>query len=273
MKNRYTALAVLSTLLFFSCVQNTAPYINVDEEEVSLDVEGTQISVNVSSNCEWKPVVSAAWIKAKASQGMILISASRNLDTNSRKGSVTLKGEGITEVITVIQEQTNSIILKGSATIQLTEEAQRFSVNLRFNTPFEVNMPQNEWLSLVDDSKAMQSMEVVFAVKENVSSSVREATVSFTADKCTPVELKISQSGIRPYFSYTVSAVSSFIVPYIENNGNKATVEYDGRIENYAAGAALDVNSSTEFTIRSAALQTVRFDTAEGLDSIDFSNL
>ena len=111
MRNLYILIFILVTMMFISCNKNKEPYINVDAECVTIDSDGKAVAVNIVSNCTWSLETSNNWIKVKRGTGdnSLLISAAKNTSPESRTGSVTIKGNGVSSVIKVVQEQRNTI--------------------------------------------------------------------------------------------------------------------------------------------------------------------
>lgn len=267
-------MAIISLSLFFSCTKTSTPYIDIESEQVTIESDGAGVSIKVNSNCNWSLTTDQDWIKVKrnSAEGKLIISASKNLTPEDRNGSVTLKGDGVSKTVKVLQKQLNSISVDGTTSIKLNEEAHQLSFKVLFNTPFEVNIPKEaDWLSLVDGTKAMQSKELQFYVKSNDSKNGREAIVSLTAEKCEPLKIIIYQTGRSQTVVFTVSSVERYPIPLLENKGNSATVESEGQTQDYKAGTYLNVNSESEFIIHSPEIQSVHFTTVEGLDAIDFS--
>ena len=276
MRNLYILIFILVTMMFISCNKNKEPYINVDAECVTIDSDGKAVAVNIVSNCTWSLETSNNWIKVKRGTGdnSLLISAAKNTSPENRTGSVTIKGNGVSSVIKVVQEQRNTISVDGATSISLDSNAQTFSITLLFNTLFEIKIPSDTtWLMVVENAKSLDNKEIVFSIKENTNKSAREANISITATGCQSITLKVIQAGAKQSLRYVVSGVTDFTAPLLGNKGNQAFISYDGTTVEYSSGISLPVKSETEFVIESPEIQTIFFEQCSGLESIDFSEL
>lgn len=274
MKNRFLITLFFSFLMLASC-EKTGPYINVDTESVELGTNGEAVSVNVSANCTWSLATSAEWIKVKrgADALTLLISASKNQGTESREGTVTLKAEGVSKTIKVKQAQMNVVNVIGDTQITMDSQPGQIEINVEFNTEFTSEITAgSEWLTIVS-TKALSTKTITLKVAENNTKDTRQAQLVIKAEACQPVTVTINQTGQPQSFSYTVSGVSSFKVPSLDNKGNAATVKVNGQSYDYKAGTSLGVEGSTQFEITGPEIYGVSFNGCEGLDAVDFSQL
>ena len=274
MKYLSTYLAAISLLIAVSCNKTPKAFINLEVESVSLDSDGTSVSVSVNSNIPWSVRTADRWIKYKKNNGQLIVSANKNVLPDGREGKLLITGEGASSMLKVFQEQRNTIYVDGSTDIFVNDAEQYLSVSMNYNVPIEIVIPEDvDWVEITDESKAMQNRLLRLHIFSNSSRSERNARISIAAEGCEPVHLDIIQAGASLSFSFRVSGVEQFEVPLLENGGYPAQLIYGDNCVEYSTEMKIDISSETVFTIKSPNVVSIKFESCEGLDYVDFSRL
>ena len=252
--------------------------INVSQSSIEAESAGGTFAIQVVSNVEWSLLCSEDWIKIKREndKSSITVTVSKNSGTDGRSGQIKLSSPEVSAIISVSQKQQNTIVLDGENLINVEDVENTFSVDTKSNTEFKVEIPSDaKWLTVVEGTKAMAPRTITFHVDKNTGHELRSAQVYLTADKCDPVLVKISQMGSPYVFGISLSGVSKFIVPTINNNGYYATVLYNGEENEYYKDMQIQLkgSGSSNISFKAYQLLDVTFKDIVGIDEIDFSGM
>lgn len=274
---KFFAICICLFGIFVSC-KKEEPMINVSQSSIEAESAGGTFTVQVVSNVEWSLLCSESWIKIKreSDNATITVTVSKNSGTDGRSGQIKLSSPEVSTVISVSQKQQNTIVLDGENLINVEDVESTFTVDTKTNTEYKVEIPSDaKWLSVVEGTKAMVPRTITFHADKNSGHESRSAQVYLTADKCDPVLIKITQMG-NPYaFNVTLSGISKFVVPVINNNSYPATVLYNGEESEYSKGMKIQLEGAEPSIISFRAYQLidVTFNDIIGIDEIDFSGM
>lgn len=269
-------VAAISAFLFMaSCAPK--PSISVNPASVSVKAAGGKTTVEVLSNCDWVVNCSQSWVSARKneSDGNLTVNVSKNSSPDSRTATITLMSEGARAVITVNQEQKNSLVIDGEFIVYASEDAQDVSLNLKTNTDYKATVAGGaDWVKLKAITKGVVETKAVFTLEANDSYESRTADITFEAEDCTPINAKVTQYGKARYIGFGVSGIESFALPVINNGEGKAYVTVGDKETDYVPGESVAVKSSgDDVTVKIYQLQTVQLEGINGIKSFDLTKL
>lgn len=154
-----------------------------------------QISVEVKANVNYDVTIDTDWIHMSGTKALTSktynFSIEENTNYDSREGKITIKGQGITEIIKVKQAQKDAIIIS-SKEYKLAGNAQSIEINLQTNIDTEVVIPElvNNWISHVQ-TKGLSNKTIILRVEENNSYDKREGEV-YVKNKTTSLQESIT---------------------------------------------------------------------------------
>lgn len=171
-----------------SCQDDPEPVLSVSQSSITFDAASTQaVTVNVNANYEWTASSSESWItltpSVQKNVSTLSIKADNNNTYSERNAIITLYSKELTSTITVKQEQNNAIIVSENL-YTLGKEGQTFSVNVKSNVDWIVEMPKADWISDVTNStRALSEKNVSFKVMENDTYEIRTAAIILSDSK------------------------------------------------------------------------------------------
>ncbi|MBP5625529.1 MAG: BACON domain-containing protein [Bacteroidales bacterium] len=259
------------------------PYLDVDKTSINLLSSGGSEQITVSANYPWTATASDSWISIKYTEGenLLKVTVGTNNNTESRRGTITIKSEGLTVSVPVAQNQRDVIVLETSGRVRIGREAQQVEVQLQSNVEdMTVTVDEgSDWVSVVS-TKAVTARKITLAVKAN-DARERQARVSFS-DKTGTVkqQISINQDGVPRIVRVTFQDVPRFRVPELEGTGTpgealSAYIFWDGATQ----GTPYDASLSKVYDFASGSLRIeaqrvglITFDDVDGLVSIDLSD-
>ncbi len=90
-----------------SITQNPAAYITPNPASIAAPAEGTEVTVNVTSNVNWTATASEAWVTVSPASGQnadIKVTVAANTEPATRSATITLAGDKASVTIAVEQE-------------------------------------------------------------------------------------------------------------------------------------------------------------------------
>ena len=221
--NRYVyALMLGAALIFSGCdlldIFKPEPTLTIDKDQLQVPASGGKYTVTINANYDYEVVIpedASGWIKGQISGteiDFVLLTVSPNKGYEDRTAEVTikLKESDLSETVTVVQKQTDAMLLDG-ADMVLSYEAGTFTIPVSSNIPYEVNIA-GEWVSQVD-TKAMVTKDLVFAYDENDTFADRTAYISFASSNGTKRVTIKQQPRIIEYGMRITHSKERFYVP------------------------------------------------------------
>lgn len=193
--NLLAAVAVLA-----SCQEEPVvidPTLSVDPVSVVLESAGGSKTVNVDANNPWTAEVTSGtdWITVNPSSASFSVAASANPSHENRMGSITVKSDKLSKVVSVTQlaSPNNDKIEVDSAS--LTFEAAGGTQNVNVNANVTVTASASESWVTVSPATA-QSGKTAFAITAAAytGSDARNAMVTFSGGDAESVTVAISQN-------------------------------------------------------------------------------
>ena len=183
MKHFSSFLIASLIVLLFGCTEDPVLTLKSGNSSIDVSADGGSASITISCNNAWSASTSAAWIKVSPSSGMagdsnISITVSSNTEAVERQGVVTVQSEGISINVNVKQAQANAIILSQKE-VNISDEGGTFTVNVKSNVNYTVEISNGTgWLENIG-SKALTSKDYTFSVKKNEKYDDRTAVITF----------------------------------------------------------------------------------------------
>ncbi len=277
MKNVSAVLFILLSLT--ACKKQ--PFLDVDKASIDVETAGATEHVTVNANYPWTASSSDSWIKVSYTEGnnVLTITVSRNNDTDSRQGSVTIASEELVKTISINQSQRDAIELESSGRITVDSEAHQIEIKLRSNVSMSARVDEGgDWVSVIS-TKAMTSRTVALSIKANSDRSMRRALVSFVNDSgSVSQQIMIDQDGKPQVIQVDFKGVTQFVVPLVTPltgvvmSGN---VYWDGENEpvKYKESMSRSYSSDSEGRLRIELqnAESVSFPNVAGLTRVDIS--
>ncbi|MCQ2173842.1 MAG: hypothetical protein MJY61_01770 [Bacteroidales bacterium] len=276
MKTQIRIASIIAVMAFAaSCA--VAPSITVNPTSISMKAAGGKADVTVDANCDWTVKTDQNWASARkgSSNGNLTINVSKNSNPDPRTATITLSAEGVSAVITVNQEQKNSIVIDGDFKIFVTEESQEASLSLKSNTDYKVTIsPGADWIKFKAITKGIVESSAVFTLAANDSFESRTAEITFEAEDCNPIPATVIQYGKPRILGVGVAGIEEFKVPSVNNDESAAVVIVAGSEVPYQADMSVSVNPAGDLvSVKAYELRDISLGDLEGVSKLDLTKL
>lgn len=175
-------VAVLGFALMSSC-QKAPSLVLSGPTILSFTSEGGSKEISFTTNRPWS-ITSESWCEVSPSSGTasnepvtVTVSCDANTSFEFRACDITVKAEGLMQVITVRQDINYGIQLSQTS-FDLSNEAQTIEVDVRGNIPYDIEIDAlcQSWISQVK-TKAPSSDKITFSIAANTLYDLREGTI------------------------------------------------------------------------------------------------
>ncbi len=184
---RKLLIAFLPLLFILSCAEE--PYLNfTDGHQSSLAVspEETLESIQFSTNSAWKALSSEDWLSISPSSGgegnhSVVLHIAENPDYDERKATVTIYAEGMSQAITVIQNQKEGYIVEEKS-FRIGSGGGVINVPVDANVDYSVSVDPNcaSWLSVIQ-VKGLNRCVLKLSAEKNTGYDERACRVTLSA--------------------------------------------------------------------------------------------
>ncbi len=166
----------------------TPPFLTIEEKDKTLnfssDASRREISIKTSIE-QWQAAVSAdaaSWLSATKQGSKLVVSIIQNSNKESRQGSISVSGGGISETIIVQQMGQAPAILLGSEIYTIKADGETIDLEVTSNIEYEIIIPSDiDWIA-EKKGKATRSEMVtttyVYDVKWNREYEERKAEIT-----------------------------------------------------------------------------------------------
>jgi xyloglucan-specific exo-beta-1,4-glucanase len=166
-------------------------------------------TVAISSNVAWTASATPTWLSLSVASGSnnasLVVSATANIATTARSGTVTVTGGGITQTVTVTQAGASANSLTASPTsLSLAAAASSGTVAITSNVSWTITDNQT-WLS-VTPATGSNNATVTVSATANTATTARSGTVTVTGGGISRT-VTVTQAGASTN-SLTVSPTS-----------------------------------------------------------------
>ncbi|MBR5724097.1 MAG: Ig-like domain-containing protein [Bacteroidales bacterium] len=182
MKRFFAFLLCLTALLLLdSCKKE--PFLTLSgPASIDVNADGGSGSITFTSNTDWTASSSESWVSLSpssgtASDGPITVTVKCNANTTyeDRSATVTLRGEGLTQSVTVRQPANLGVVLPNKS-YDLTSDARTLDVEVQANVDYTVSVSEG-WIKQTG-TKGLTSKTLSFSVEENTTYDSRSATIT-----------------------------------------------------------------------------------------------
>ena len=175
-------------------IQERSDFFSLHTTELAFGPEGGKAEVDLRTNIDYTCTIGGEWV---ADGGDLTYFVGKNATGNERECAIVFEAAGETYTVTVRQAAAWLTLEKESVSIE--QEGGSFSVKAASNVPFDVVMPQEEWISA---SEVSVDGEYPFTVAEFADFGTRTCTVVFEAGEYgLSRTVRVSQKGIPDPFS------------------------------------------------------------------------
>ena len=168
---------------FIRVTQKQKDALMLSKERYEIAKEGGEFSVEVMANVEVGLSVdeeASSWLTCVQSKGLssetFHFKVLPNDGRSTRSGKIVFTGGDLREEVTVYQIGVPVLVLSDDF-VNLTDKDESFSIDVTANVPYEVVMPEADWITHVPSVKSMVTGTVEFAVKPNETYDAREAVI------------------------------------------------------------------------------------------------
>ena len=170
-----------ATLLLAGCKKE--PFLTLSSPaSLDVNVDGGSGSITFTSNTDWTASSSESWVSLSpssgtASDGPITVTVKCNANTTyeDRGAVVTIRGEGLTQSVTVRQPANLGLILPNKS-YDLASDARTIDVEVQANVDYTVSVSE-KWIKQTG-TKGLKSKTLSFSVEENSTYDARSATIT-----------------------------------------------------------------------------------------------
>lgn len=168
----------------------------IAETEFAFDCSGGVLELQVRANLEYSMTISEEWI---TDEGDFRFGVALNDTGQERQGTIEFVCDGETYTVTVTQGAAYLEISQDSA--EIGQEGGSFSVTVDSNIPYDVTMPEEEWISV---TQGEEGGEYIFEVGENTDHLKRRFEIVFEAgDYSLSRTVSVSQPGVPEPFAFS----------------------------------------------------------------------
>ncbi len=217
-----------------------SPTLSIDPASKSVGSGASSNNISVISNTAWSVSTKASWLtlgkKSGEGDGSVTFTAVANTSASSRTGKITFTATtvtGLSKECTVTQSGAAPSLSVSSKTMSVAAAASAGnSIAVTSNTSWSVTTDA-PWLTLGKKSGEGDG-SVTFSIEANTSTSSRTGNITFTADGCPSQLCKVTQYGVTPTLSislsknsFDASASSNNIISIKSNTSWKVTTDED----------------------------------------------
>lgn len=216
----------------------STPYLEVEEDYVSLGGDGEEKEVSITSNCNWT-ASSSYWIDVRkdATASKLFISASPNVDKYSRSGTVTITYKNKSKLINVYQYP--STITASDASLSFENSASEVALSLTAEADW-TSSSSDSWISVSPSRGNAGTHEVKISVAPNTTVSDRKGYVSFFTSGNKKAQIEIEQRGL---YLETDIAVLEFSTSREETLPLKVISNTSWKVKSYPVWLSLSATS------------------------------
>lgn len=201
--------------------------------KVEMDMAGGIFSIELQSNVDVTYEIAAdaqTWITPASSRGLTASTLSFEVADNpgqeARQGIITLRGNELTEQVTVYQEGSRPAIILSSREYTIASGGETIRVELKSNTSYQIQLPKVDWIT-ESASRAFSTFTHYFDIATNDTYDARSAEILFID----------TENGIEDKVTVTQVQKDAILVAQ-----NEYTVDAAGGQLNFTVNANVDFN-------------------------------
>jgi hypothetical protein len=191
------SLAVLASCQPKEPEKPADPTLSVKPESIVIEAIGGFQTINVEANNSWTAELTSGteWLTISTSASSFSVTASANPTHQNRMGSVTVKSDKLSKVVSVTQlASPNNDRIMGSPG-KMTFEAAGGSQDISIDATVQVTAtPSESWISVTPGSVQPGQSKITVTVAEYKGSTVREGSVTLAGGDATVVSVRVIQN-------------------------------------------------------------------------------
>lgn len=157
--------------------------LTVTSEKVELEAGGGEFTLEAKANVRFTVETDVEWLHHAETRAYtakeLLFVADENSDLEKREGHIILKGDELSETITVYQDAGKPSIILTQNDYVVGSDASEIKVEVRSNVEVALTMPPVNWINR-SSTRAASTQTYVFNVDKNESYDPRSAELRFT---------------------------------------------------------------------------------------------
>ena len=171
----------------FTITQKCADALLITTNKYDVAQDGATIEVEVKANIDYQVAISEtakSWISEVQSKSRALTTHKHSFtiaaseDTEKREGEITFKSGDKVETVKVYQAG-GPIVLLTKNEYTVSDQGETISVDLKSNVEFSVKMPEVDWNTEENASRAMSSHTLKYVISPNEGYDSRSAEIVF----------------------------------------------------------------------------------------------
>ena len=171
----------------FTITQKCADALLITTDKYEVAQDGATIEVEVKANIDYQVAISEtakSWISEVQSKSRALTTHKHSFtiaaseDTEKREGEITFKSGDKVETVKVYQAG-GPIVLLTKNEYTVSDQGETISVDLKSNVEFSVKMPEVDWITEENASRAMSSHTLKYVISPNEDYDSRSAEIVF----------------------------------------------------------------------------------------------
>ena len=171
----------------FTITQKCADALLITTNKYDVAQDGATIEMEVKANIDYQVVISEtakSWISEVQSKSRALTTRKHSFtiaaseETEKREGEITFKSSDKVETVKVYQAG-GPIVLLTKNEYTVSDQGGTISVDLKSNVEFSVKMPEVDWITEENASRAMSSHTLKYIISPNEGYDNRSAEIIF----------------------------------------------------------------------------------------------
>ena len=241
------------------------PSIVLTQNEYTVPSAGETIAVEVKSNVDVTIEMpnAADWISENVTRAISTntyyfdIASNDGYDARKAEIKVINKDNNLSETITINQSQKDAIVIAND-NYEVKDTGGVIEIEVGYNIEFDITI-DGDWITQ-QQTRALETIKLAFAVAENLTDKVREGSITFTSkDGTISQKIYVTQNAPTCEITYTTST-GKIVTPYkadvfgakiVSNTyeNDKGVIVFDGKITSIGNIAFYNCSSLTSVTI------------------------
>lgn len=170
--------------------------------KVEMDQNGGTFSIELQSNVSVNYEIASdaqEWITSPSSRGLTASSlnfqVAENPGEDSRQGIITLRGNELTEQVTVYQIGSKPAIILSQKEYLTSSSGGTLQIELKSNTSYQIQLPDADWITQ-PESRNLSTYTHFFEIAPNETDNTRSAVICFT-DTENSIEEKVTVTQVQ----------------------------------------------------------------------------
>ncbi|MBO5758580.1 MAG: hypothetical protein J6R31_00875, partial [Rikenellaceae bacterium] len=169
--------------------ENTLYEVGAEGGNITVEFQ-TNIDITATPNVDWITKVETRALESR----QMTFAVAANEGYEPRTGTITLSGEGVEDEVLTVNQAETGLVTVSKEVEPIAAEGGSFSVDVRANVTFEVEIDEEcDWIQ-VADTRAVVDTEVNFTVAKNEAPEARSANIYFISELGTDT-ITVNQEG------------------------------------------------------------------------------